>query len=596
MGWLVLGILIPTAVATAAGLVARKDEDRSARLRHFLTGLAATIGSFLVVAGVMTLNLAAVKKAIAAAMTKSIPSLLNLPDAVSFPMMIRPEQITTGFLLQRAGGAFCVLLLLYLLIFNCRRRARSWYECLGAVIVFGGIFYFCSPWGYYGLGALRTLCLNSDLIDLPRREEVPALLLLTVAIPGVWTFFTIRSNRQGWKRLLAWAGITAGTYAAVWLLALMIAYPYGMYELHRARTMKIANYRMEIDLPPELKPAKETADRFCKRHPDFSLPSEGIYCWTKYGVAQYGGNLVPQKQRDYTLKWFDTPEFERYRAANRAIMEHARDGHVLNLISLNYARNYVRLCVGKAAMYRETGQPDKIIPELEKASVADLQVFKDTPTLIGELVRIAVRSLWCYTVVGVGPDGPQYAPAYRKMLEQVKSLSVRIPSEEGYYPEELESGLRFRGQTYAPNVGAYAKILDTPQAIILAANGFRNIQKHKKIIKELEQREVFNLGPGGTGFPDKKNPTFGLWEQMAVRSRISLVMVPTALALKVYRSEKGHYPKTLDALVPDYLKRIPPNPYDGKPLAYQSDGKNFELSIHNPVQKRDYRITSQPDY
>jgi hypothetical protein len=40
----------------------------------------------------------------------------------------------------------------------------------------------------------------------------------------------------------------------------------------------------------------------------------------------------------------------------------------------------------------------------------------------------------------------------------------------------------------------------------------------------------------------------------------------TALAAERYRQEKGNWPDTLDALVPTYLKQVPADPYDGKPL------------------------------
>ena len=39
-----------------------------------------------------------------------------------------------------------------------------------------------------------------------------------------------------------------------------------------------------------------------------------------------------------------------------------------------------------------------------------------------------------------------------------------------------------------------------------------------------------------------------------------------ALAAERYCQEKGSWPDTLDTLVPTYLKQVPADPYEGKPL------------------------------
>ncbi len=42
--------------------------------------------------------------------------------------------------------------------------------------------------------------------------------------------------------------------------------------------------------------------------------------------------------------------------------------------------------------------------------------------------------------------------------------------------------------------------------------------------------------------------------------------VRTGLAAEGYRLSNGHFPKTLDVLVPEYIEKIPQDPFDGKPL------------------------------
>ncbi len=49
----------------------------------------------------------------------------------------------------------------------------------------------------------------------------------------------------------------------------------------------------------------------------------------------------------------------------------------------------------------------------------------------------------------------------------------------------------------------------------------------------------------------------------------------TGIALERYRLAEGHYPDSLDALVPRFLSEIPTDPFDGKPLRYQRRGGGY---------------------
>jgi hypothetical protein len=42
-----------------------------------------------------------------------------------------------------------------------------------------------------------------------------------------------------------------------------------------------------------------------------------------------------------------------------------------------------------------------------------------------------------------------------------------------------------------------------------------------------------------------------------------------AVALERYRRDHGHWPKTLESLVPNYLSAVPTDPRDSKPLRYK---------------------------
>ena len=73
----------------------------------------------------------------------------------------------------------------------------------------------------------------------------------------------------------------------------------------------------------------------------------------------------------------------------------------------------------------------------------------------------------------------------------------------------------------------------------------------------------------------------------------------TALALKIYRCEKGEYPEKLDALVPGVLEQLPRDPLTGETFGYRKMRKGGGFLLYAPgskTVKRMLRITSTPRY
>jgi hypothetical protein len=56
-----------------------------------------------------------------------------------------------------------------------------------------------------------------------------------------------------------------------------------------------------------------------------------------------------------------------------------------------------------------------------------------------------------------------------------------------------------------------------------------------------------------------------------------LRLLTVELALRCYRAEQGHGPERLEELVPKHLKRVPLDPFNGKPLTYRAQGTNWLL-------------------
>lgn len=62
------------------------------------------------------------------------------------------------------------------------------------------------------------------------------------------------------------------------------------------------------------------------------------------------------------------------------------------------------------------------------------------------------------------------------------------------------------------------------------------------------------------------NPNIRPYVTKATESKANYRLASLALAIAAYQAKKGRYPAQLDNLVPDYITKIPTDPFDGKPL------------------------------
>jgi|GEM_PF-1838394 len=574
--------LLLMLAALITGFVTGSATELPALRRRFRIGCGIGVLLMLMFSGLAALNFAALREFFTADMMQRIEL------SAGIPLPIQPEQITDSLLRVLVVAGSFLLLFLYLLAFNCRRReGNRWFAC-GWILLFGTLFSFTFHWGYCGLAALVAMVQSDSSTDIGPGIAV-AFSLLTFILLAIWTYFALKNEKRGAKRLLAHAGIMTGTFAACWLLGLALAWIYGSCALAEARKRDITPWRLESGPRPELKAEEEKIARFHDEHKDFELPFNGIGDWRRRpGVKNQ--ELIPEHKRNYTLKWFDTPEFEALLPAYEKLQTISRDKVYLS--SLNCLRAYTRIRVGRAALYSETGQPEKILPELRKAVEVDLNAPDDMPGFSVGMTHLAIRALWISALISIGPDGPEYAPFYREIQERLQAHPVRIPNDAGFYMPLLETGLNFE---HAPSSGRYTEILNTPAVIASVANELWNVLSLQKMFSELEQAESFQTAPGRDPFPDG-NLSLKCAKHIALRSRETIALGTTALALKRYRCEKGHYPRKLEELVPEYLEKLPPCPFTGKPLHYESDGKDFELSVADPEQGKLFELSSRKDY
>jgi hypothetical protein len=72
-------------------------------------------------------------------------------------------------------------------------------------------------------------------------------------------------------------------------------------------------------------------------------------------------------------------------------------------------------------------------------------------------------------------------------------------------------------------------------------------------------------------------PAVGRLAELDARARAQLYLARTALAIERYRLATGKAPERLEELVPQYLKEVPTDPFDGKPIRYKRMDPGYRL-------------------
>ena len=482
--------------------------------------------------------------------------------------------------------AVCMLLtvpIFYLSAFNCRRTAGSPWHALWGILLCAGLVSVCLAPAVYGMIAFLCMIGNFSPVCTISSGILGTFLFLLVLLCA-WSVRTCFSDRTGWKVLLGMSVLPGLCCLAFWLAALASAQLYASGAEKKALANGVVPDTLDWKLSPETERLLKPVSEFYKRHPEFSLPFEGIYSWHEAPAAKLlprknqqetasAGRLIPEKNRRETLKLFQSPDFEALLAAEAAALAPFEKNPVDAVPILNNFRSYVRNRAGRAALFRETGQTEKILPELEVC----LRMLKNMPRqtwLISELVLNAVYCILTPAAVSLGPDGKEYAPFYRELLSLLRSRSLNLPDETGYFLAAMRS-LSWKNARFA-------------YPMLLAKNA-QEIDTHLALQSLLRQMETATE----TGEWDPKIPDS--YQNTALVYQRGQALNILAAALKLYRSEHGAYPASLEKLVPEYLDALPVYPDTRKPYRYASDGHNFELEPDVENGER-FRRTSVPAY
>lgn len=98
----------------------------------------------------------------------------------------------------------------------------------------------------------------------------------------------------------------------------------------------------------------------------------------------------------------------------------------------------------------------------------------------------------------------------------------------------------------------------------------------------------FHEPAGGKNRGLIEGPGFKKYYVRCMSRDAHLALCDLAPAMTAYKSATGNYPGNLDALVPNYIDRVPADPFDGKPLKMKPVNGGVELYSPGPDARYEY--------
>ncbi len=153
----------------------------------------------------------------------------------------------------------------------------------------------------------------------------------------------------------------------------------------------------------------------------------------------------------------------------------------------------------------------------------------------------------------------------------------KVPfSLTGEIPEELELGtksLLIAGPILINDCVVYLRMMDLV---------VRNSEKpfFAKVFASTEYRELYKKTWGGNPWSPPRLSRFLLpvTDNLTLtveRPAALMGLGKTGICLRLYRMKNGAYPEKLSALVPEFLDKLPADPFSGKDYIYRREGKGF---------------------
>jgi len=317
--------------------------------------------------------------------------------------------------------------------------------------------------------------------------------------------------------------------------------------------------------------------------------------WTEEDIAAIREDL--QKNKDCLHLLHQAANFDK----SRFPIDYTLGLRIL-LPHLSKMRNFARLLARDATLRAREGKIEEAL-ESTRAGLRLRRGFLDEPILTSQLVRFAIDSLMFTTLQRILEENDASPEILRRLLKELD-----IEKDRAAFARSLQGERCFQIDTYEKMIKDPALLAQMRSAGVYSSPP--TISKAFRIMASLarpvfRRDEIFALGIMQRMIEAAKLPyhqakaDLGKIDQdilNAPRYRtISKMLLPAitrahlqeaqheariglaqlALALKIYKAEKGKYPDRLDDLVPEILPELPKDPFTGKDFVYKREGEGF---------------------
>ena len=398
---------------------------------------------------------------------------------------------------------------------------------------------------------------------------ISLILILTMLV------LAVLKVRFGWKRLLFSYGLLILISGIGWSIF------YGIQMVRRdltlrhlaaeGRPMTLQEY---YDRMQKTKNGMEQVSELIGflKNPKFDtmdFPLNSCGDWLKKDIPESASKNytwppggLKRSRKDAMIRISESPAGEKFTAglAELAKYDHIRfNGNYTDydpmLQMLTEMRWMVRTGAARAAIAHYTGKTEQILPRL-KAVTPVSRLLDRQPWLICSMLHAAMDSIVVSQVIRLGPNAPEFADDYRFFLNWLRNQDYTPSRGE---TEIIAESLKYYDKDVA-KINPLIRLLFRP---LLLETRFYYLNRALRREKYFAACHNFPADD-----PIREN---------YLRLIISKGCNETALALKLYRSLHGKYPKSTTALVPEILPELPLDPVTGNPFRYKLKGNDFEL-------------------
>jgi len=253
-------------------------------------------------------------------------------------------------------------------------------------------------------------------------------------------------------------------------------------------------------------------------------------------------------------------------------------------------RHLARLFSSEALLNAHNGLPDKAAESV--GSIFGLaRALDEEPFVISSLVGIAINGIGLGALERIEREAPLSDPARREVLKHLAQLDARSPVTKGLVGERGASHGYMQALLSGKTIAGMEDYWDFQREA--ASNPLVIVEDNARLLREMTKAVDASRMPPWKALLKFKLIETRLGSFSPEEAPLSAQLLPAlceahlrgvkltalrdaaviGLSCELYRSKHGRYPDKLDDLATEFLDKLPPDPFTGRPFAYRRKGE-----------------------